>query len=253
MLDRQNWASAQIREWYLFPETLPAKSRSGALSRTVDAYIDALTANARALRRDRFFTYLTSIAEENAFLGSGSSAGFGIRLSSDAVARRVFVAEAFEGAPALAAGIDRGAEIVAIGTNTANLRTVDAIIAAEGMAGVTNALGPSTAGTTRVLRIADAAGTRELNVAKADYSLTPVSSRYGARIINDGGRQVGYVNLRTFITTADPALAPGLRAIPRGGDHRDHRRFPLQWRRPRLDRRADGRPARRQPLDLGRV
>jgi len=205
LLDRQNWASAQIREWYLFPETLPA-SLDPAPFGTVDAYIDALTANARALRRDRFFTYLTSIAAENAFLNSGSSAGFGIRLMTDAVARRVFVSEAFEGAPALAAGIDRGAEIVAIGTSAANLRTVDAIIAAEGTAGVTNALGPSTAGTTRVLRITDAAGTRDLTVTKADYALTPVSSRYGARIINDGARQVGYVNLRTFINTADPAL-----------------------------------------------
>ena len=57
-----------------------------------------------------------------------------------------------------------------------------------------------------MLRIRDAAGTRDVSVTKADYTLTPVSSRYGARIINDGGRQVGYVNLRTFIDTADPAL-----------------------------------------------
>ena len=205
LLDRQNWAAAQIREWYLFPETLPATLDPAPYS-TVESYIDALTATARTQRRDRFFTYLTSIAEENAFFGSGSSAGFGIRLSYDVAARRVFVAEAFEGAPALAAGIDRGAEILAIGTSAASLRTVDSIIASEGTAGVTNALGPSTAGVTRVLRIRDASGTRDLNVTKADYDLTPVSSRYGARIINDGGRQVGYVNLRTFIDTADPAL-----------------------------------------------
>lgn len=205
LLDRQTWAAAQIREWYLFPETLPATLDPAPYS-TVESYIDALTATARSQRRDRFFTYLTSIAEENAFFGSGSSAGFGIRLSYDTAARRVFVAEAFEGAPALVAGIDRGAEILAIGTSAANLRTVDSIIAAEGTAGVTNALGPSTAGTARLLRIRDAAGTRDLNVTKADYNLTPVSSRYGARIINDGGRQVGYVNLRTFIDTADSAL-----------------------------------------------
>lgn len=36
--------------------------------------------------------------------------------------------------------------------------------------------------------------------------LAPVSSRYGAQIISDGGQQVGYLNLRTFISTADPAL-----------------------------------------------
>jgi len=204
--DRQDWAFAQLREWYLFPETLPA-SLDPTPYASVGAYIDALTATARAQGRDRFFTYLTSIAQENAFFQAGSSAGFGIRLSYDTNQRRVFVNEAFEGAPALAAGIDRGTEILAIGTSAANLRTVSDIIAAEGVDGVTNALGPTTAGTTRLLRVTDAAnGTRDLNVTKADYTLTPVSSRYGARIINDGGRMVGYVNLRTFIDTADPAL-----------------------------------------------
>jgi C-terminal processing protease CtpA/Prc len=173
---------------------------------TVQSYIDALTATARAQRKDRFFTYITSIAEENAFINSGSSAGFGFRLSTDTAARRVFVAESFEGAPALAAGIDRGTEILAIGTSGANLRTVSEIIAAEGAGGVVNALGPNTPGTSRFLRISDASGARDVTVAKADFTLTPVSSRYGARIINDGGKRVGYVNLRTFISTADPAL-----------------------------------------------
>ena len=203
---RQDWAAAQIREWYLFPEALPASLDPSAFA-SVDAYIDALTATARAQRRDRFFTYVTSIAEENAFFNSGSSAGFGIRLSYDVNAGRVFVAEAFEGAPALAAGIDRGTEMLAIGTSAANLRTVASIMAAEGPDGVINALGPSTPGLTRVLRFTPAGGaTRDATLAKADYELTPVSNRYGAKIIDDGGRRAGYINLRTFISTADPAL-----------------------------------------------
>ena len=203
---RQDWAAAQLREWYLFPDTLPASLDPGGFA-TVDAYIDALTATARSQRRDRFFTYLTSIREEEAFFDSGSSAGFGIRLSTDAAARRVLVAEAFEGAPALAAGIDRGTEILAIGPAGGALRTVSDIIAAEGAGGVTDALGPTTAGTARSLRVSDAAGgTREVTVTKADYELTPVSSRYGAKVIDDGGRRVGYLALRTFISTADPAL-----------------------------------------------
>jgi C-terminal processing protease CtpA/Prc len=203
--ERQDWAGAQLREWYLFPETLPA-SLDPAPYTTVEAYIDALTATARSQRRDRFFTYLTSIAEENAYYSSGASAGFGFRLGADTAARRIFAIESFEGAPALAAGIDRGTEILAIGTTSANLRTVNAIIAAEGTAGVTAALGPDTVGTTRLLRINNASGTRDVTVAKADFELKPVSSRYGAKVINDGGRKVGYVNLRTFINTADPAL-----------------------------------------------
>lgn len=203
--ERQDWAAAQLREWYLFPDTLPATLDPTPYT-TVGAYIDALTATARAQRKDRYFTYLTSIASETAFYDSGTSAGFGFRLAIDPTARRAFSAESFEGTPALAAGIDRGTEILAIGTTTADLRTVDSIIATQGAAGVSDALGPNTAGTTRLLRINDAGGTRTVTLSKTDFALTPVSSRYGAQIINDGGRQVGYINLRTFISTADPAL-----------------------------------------------
>lgn len=203
---RQDWAAGQLREFYLFPETLPASLDPTPFT-SVDTYIDALTSTARSQRRDRFFTYLTSIREENAFFEAGATAGFGVRLVTDAVGRRSLVAEAFEGAPALAAGIDRGTELLAIGADAASLRSVAEIIAAEGPSGVVNALGPNTAGTTRTLRVADRAGAvRDVTLAKADFALSPVSPRYGAQVIEDGGRQVGYLNLRTFISTADPAL-----------------------------------------------
>lgn len=203
--ERQDWVLAQMREWYLFPSTLPASPNPAAYT-TVSDFLDSLTATARAQRKDRYFTYLTSIAEENAYYSSGSSAGFGIRLglTSD---NRLFVSEAFEGAPALAAGIDRGTEIVAIGTTSANLQTVSSLIASGGTNALNDALGPSTAGTSRVLRITPVGGaTTVVTVTKTDFSLTPVSSRYGAKIITDAGQQYGYINLRTFITPAEQPL-----------------------------------------------
>jgi len=203
---RQNWAFDQINEWYLFPETLPA-SLSPAPYATVQDYVDALTATARSQGRDRFFTYITSIADEDAFFNSGATAGFGIRLSYDSPSSRVFVLEAFEGAPALAAGMDRGTEILAIGTSTASLQTVTALFAQGGAAAVSSALGPSTAGTSRVLRFRDAAGNETTTtVSKADYSIQPVSPRYGVQIIDNGGTRTGYVNLRTFIDSAEQQL-----------------------------------------------
>ena len=195
---RQDFAFAQINQNYLFPESI-APNVNPASFNSVQAYIDALVAPARAQNRDRGFTFVTSIAEENALAQTGASAGFGVRLSSDANARRVFIAEAFEGAPALAAGIDRGTEIIAIGTSVGDLRTVDSIIASEGVGGVTNALGPTTAGTTRLLRVRSLDGTtRDVSVTKTVFALDPVSDRYGDKILDDGGRKVGYVNLRTF-------------------------------------------------------
>jgi carboxyl-terminal processing protease len=202
--ERQDWASAQLNEWYLFPETLPA-SLSPTGYADLSSYVDALTAGARAQGKDRYFTYVTSIAEEDAYYNSGASAGFGFRLYLSG--NRLFSAESFEGTSALTAGIDRGTEILAIGPDASNLRNVSDILAASGSAGLTDALGPNTAGTSRAMRVTDAAaGTRVVTIAKTDYSLTPVSSRYGAKIIDDGGHRVGYVNLRTFINTAETPL-----------------------------------------------
>ena len=205
LASRQSFAKAVIDEWYLFPGDVASGVNPGSYS-DVQSYIDSLVAPARALNKDRFFTYITSIAEENAFFSSGSSAGFGVLMAYDAAGQRVVIAEAYEGAPAFAAGIDRGTAIVGIGTNSGNVRSVASIVAAEGTAGLADALGPNDPGVSRVLRITDAAGTRDVTVAKADYSLDPVSDRYGAKVITEGGRSYGYLNLRSFISSADGQL-----------------------------------------------
>ncbi|GGD97294.1 peptidase S41 [Tsuneonella deserti] len=202
---RQDFAKSVIDEWYLFPD-LVNNSVNKANYSTVQAYIDALVAPARAQAKDRYFTYITSIADEEAFYGSGSSAGFGFRLSYDTGQNRVFVVETFEGTSALAAGIDRGAEIIAIGTSSSNLQTVASLMQNGGAQAVVNALGPSSVGTTRVLRISRAGVVSDILLSKTEYSLDPVSDRYGARIIDDGGKKVGYINLRTFIDTAESDL-----------------------------------------------
>jgi carboxyl-terminal processing protease len=196
---REDWVLAQLNEWYLFPTLLNTAANPAAYA-TVDDYIDALTAPARAQSRDRYFTYLTSIAEENAYYDQGATAGFGVRLSYES--GRVFVLEAFEGAPALAGGIDRGTELLQI-----NGQSVGTLLATGGAAAVVQALGPDTVGTTREFVVRDASGVqRTVSLAKATYTIDPVSDRYGAKIITDGARRVGYVNLRNFITTADPNL-----------------------------------------------
>jgi C-terminal processing protease CtpA/Prc len=198
---RQDWALTQLQEWYLFPTLLDATVNPAAHA-SVDSYIDALVAPARAQNRDRYFTYLTSIAEENAFYEQGETAGFGIRLGYDTTNRRVFVLEAFEGGPALANAIDRGTEILQIGS-----QTVDTLMATGGPDAVIDALGPDTAGLSRTLTVRDLSGVqRTLTLSKAVFDLDPVSDRYGAKIIADGARRIGYINMRVFIDTAEPNL-----------------------------------------------
>ncbi|WP_187335175.1 S41 family peptidase [Novosphingopyxis iocasae] len=203
--ERQNWVAGEMDTYYLFPDLLPANRNPAGYS-TVQDYIDYLTATARAQGKDRYFTHITSIAEENAYYQSGSNAGIGVRLAL-APDSRLYVLESFESAPAYAAGMDRGTEIVAIGTTSSNLRNVADIYATEGDAGINNALGPSEAGVSRYYRIRKTDGPETVvQVTKSEYSLKAVSSRYGAKIINDGGRKVAYVNLRTFIENAEQPL-----------------------------------------------
>ncbi|MCV0382350.1 MAG: peptidase S41 [Erythrobacter sp.] len=194
LASRQQFVRDTLNEWYLFPELLAANVDPASFS-TVQDYIDALVAPARAQSKDRFFTYLTSIREENELINSGASAGFGIRLSYDTANGRLFVLEAFENAPAFRLGIDRGSEIIEIdGVSVARL------FESGGPDAVTDALGPSTPGVSRTLRVRQPDGTVIApQVTKAEFALDPVSDRYGVRTIDDNGTQIGYINLRTFI------------------------------------------------------
>jgi len=201
---RQDWVLQQVNDWYLFPETLSYVNPTAFYN--LSDYLDALTAGARAQGKDRYFSYVTSIAEENAYYESGATAGFGFRLHLDSAARRLWVSEAFENAPALAAGLDRGVEILAIGNSPSAMRAVNLILESQGEYGLYIALGADTPGVARSFEIRDAAGRRTVTVAKADFDIQPVSTRYGLRIIEDAGRKIGYVNLRTFIFSAEDPL-----------------------------------------------
>lgn len=195
---QQEFADGVLRERYLFPNLLAPANPANFNS--VQAFLNARVAPARAQNRDRF-TFATSIAEENALIARGEGAGFGIKLGFDKPANnRVTVLEAYEGTAALAAGIDRGTELLAIGVNSANMQTVASLMASGGPQAIGAAFGPLESGVTRVLRFQPVGGAIvERSVTKTVHSINPISNRYGTLVFNDGGRRVGYLNLRTFI------------------------------------------------------
>lgn len=191
---RAQWVRDTMNEWYLFPELLDLSVNAASFT-DIQAYIDALVAPARAQSKDRYFSYITSIAEENALIRTGANAGFGIRLSYDTTANRVYVMEAFETAPGFGAGMDRGTELLTI-----DGKSVASLMASGGSTAVSDALGPTEAGVTRTIGFRTVEGTElTATIAKAEYSLDPISDRYGVKILDDGTGPVGYVNLRTFI------------------------------------------------------
>lgn len=191
---RAQWVRETMNEWYLFPDLLDLNVNPASFNDLQD-YIDALVAPARAESKDRYFSYITSIAEENALINSGSNAGYGIRLAYDTTANRVYVLEAFENGPGYAAGMDRGTELLSI-----NGQSVASLMASGGDYAVYEALGPSDPGVTRTIGFRTVDGTtRTLDLTKTEFSLDPISDRYGVKILDDGTGPVGYLNLRTFI------------------------------------------------------
>jgi len=213
LADRKAWVLDQLQEFYLFPGLLDTSVDPAGFT-TVQGYIDALVAPARAQGRDRFFTYITSIEEEEELINSGSSAGFGIRLGYDTTNGRVFVLEAFENGPAFSQGFDRGTEILSVdGVDTATL------LANGGPANFSNALGSSDPGVNRTFTIRQPSGAQStVSVTKTEYRLDPISDRYGAQVIDNNGTPVGYINLRTFIVQdAAPQLRTAVNSFRQQG------------------------------------
>lgn len=201
---QKQFVLSAAREWYLFPELLPA-SIDAASFPTVTQFLDALTATARAQSRDRFFSYATSIQAEQALLGSGESAGFGFSVLTRTATSQAFLAQVFEGSAAADAGLARGDEILAVGTSAATLQSVTALLATPD--GLTNAFGPSTAGTARTLRWRNVAGTTfEREVVKRTFTITPVPAAQVRLIPRAGLAPIGHLTLRTFISTSDAQL-----------------------------------------------
>jgi C-terminal processing protease CtpA/Prc len=100
--------------------------------------------------------------------------------------------------------MQRGDEIVAIDSG-AGFVPVSQILASGGS--VTDALGPADAGVSRGLRLLRNGVTRDVTLVKRTVTIDPVPDDYGIQVLPLAGTPgVGYLNLRSYISTADPQL-----------------------------------------------
>jgi C-terminal processing protease CtpA/Prc len=185
------------RQWYLFPETLPASIDPAAYVTTA-AFVDALAAQARAAGKDRFFSSTTSIAIENQLL-QGTTAGFGFTLLETASPAGVSVGQVFAGSPAADAGFARGDALLAVGTSVATLVPIDQVLAGSG--GLSEAIGPTTAGVVRTLRWRTLAGvTRTETLTKRSFDLDAVPAANRRVLTLPNGNRVGHLTFRSFVS-----------------------------------------------------
>ena len=196
---RKQWVLDVVRDWYLYPETLPAGIDLSAYA-TAEDLLDALTATARAQGKDRYFSYLTTRSAENSLFGEGEFVGFGFRNRTDE-GDRIFIVDVFAASPADEAGLLRGDEVIA----------VDGRPVADALAGggttFSDLLGPVESGVTRTLTIRRDGTTFDRTMTKRTVTLDPVPDDFGTAVLPLAGTTgVGYLHLRSYISTADPQL-----------------------------------------------
>lgn len=199
---RKQFVRDVARDWYLFPETLPAATDIAAYS-TAEQLLDALTANARAQGKDRYFSYLTTRAAEDSLLGEGEFVGFGFRNRVDPVNRPV-VLDVYERSPAAEAGLLRGDEVIAVDEGSGYVPVAQSL---TGGRTLSDLLGPAQEGVSRGLRIQRGAGALDLRMTKRTVTLDPVPDAHGTTVLAlPGTTGVGYLHLRSYISTADAQL-----------------------------------------------
>jgi len=191
------------RDWYLFLDLLPATVNTADYA-TAQELLDALTATARAQGKDRYFSYLTTPDADSSFLQEGQYIGFGFRTSIQA--DRLLLPDVYEGSPADVGGLVRGAEITAVDSGSGYV-PMATILATD--PDLEQAFGPATEGVQRGLRFVLPGGQQfEAVFTKEIVTIPPVPAG-GAAILalpSNPSVPVGYINLRTFISTADAPL-----------------------------------------------
>jgi hypothetical protein len=200
-VDAQKQAVAElIREWYFFNDEPDQQQKYVALDLAGFADAEELLAflRYRPEEFDRDFSFLTTAAADQQFFGEGQFVGFGFgsKFADPPMNADLRLTQVFAGSPAAAAGLARGFRMLAV-----DGRSIAEINQAEGLSA---ALGPDSVGVTRTLSVRDLDAVElDVTLAKAVVTIDPVPL---TAIFDAGGERVAYLDLRTFVSTADAEL-----------------------------------------------
>ena len=195
--DQKRFVRDVMQDWYLWNELLPDKISVSDYDSPEALLADLMNyspddGGGQPLDR---FSFIGSAAADAAFFGAGQYLGFGFS-SKFLAGDELRLTQVFSDSPADVAGLARGQRILEI-----DGRTVAAIQAAEGIDAV-------LATTTLTFLLQETGGAQfTTTIAQDIVTIDPVPL---TRIIdvNDGsGRMVGYIELASFIGTADAVMA----------------------------------------------
>lgn len=194
---QKDFVLAAMQDWYLWNDLLPANVNvdDHTTPENLLAYLTTFSpddSTGQPIDAARGFSFIGSAAADAQFFGEGQFEGFGFsrrHLAADDVR----LTRVFSGSPADLGGLARGQRILEL-----NGRTVAEIEAAEGLNAVF--------GTTPIDFLMREPDGNEFmtTIAHGLVTIDPVPQ---SRVIDaGGGRMVGYLELATFVSTADPAF-----------------------------------------------
>lgn len=183
------------QDWYLWYDELANVDQANYDS--PDALLAAITAPLAPDGRDPGFSYVTTIAADEANYTSGAYVGFGFRYGFTADNRFV-LSDVFEGSPAADAGLARSVEVLAIDTGN-GFETIDELGVRQ--ATVIEVFGESEVGVERGFRIKSGDNVSEVVIAKTEL-VTPPLVEAPKLIEREGLSPVGYFQLRGFTLSA---------------------------------------------------
>ena len=187
-------------DWYLWYDEMAQVSADDFDS--ADEYLDALTAPLAVDARDPGFSYLTTRQADEAGFTSGAYVGFGFRYDL-APGNRFYFSDVFQSSPAGDADLFRGDEVLAIDVGN-GFETINQLA----NRGVTTEelFGVSEAGVERGFRVVHNGEQRDVVLVKRELDTPPLAVE-PMLLARDGLPPVGYLNLRSFIRTANDPLA----------------------------------------------
>ena len=196
---QKTFVGAVAQDWYYWYNELADINPDNYAS--AQSYLDALMApvTTDGTGRDPGFSYLTTVAEDEARFSSGTYYGFGFRYALVNEAPDFYFSDVFEEGPAYIAGLRRSQKLLAIDMG-AGFESWDSIYARD--ADSLEVFGPSDSPVSRVFRVDDGGVVRDIAVTKAQLSTPPLAGE-PLLIDREGQTPVGYINFRSFIASAD--------------------------------------------------
>ena len=193
-----------VDSWYLWYAETASVDKANFTD--AQSYLDARLKPLLDDGRDRGFSFVTTITEDEADYTTGAYVGFGFRTRT--TDSRIFILDVFESGPGWSAGIRRGMELIAVDAGS-GFETVEDLDSRGATS--TDIFGAREVGVSRTFRFVRDGEEFEISVSKEELN-PPALVEAPLLIERSGLAPVGYLHLRQFIDSAlEPA--PGFSSL----------------------------------------